>query len=410
MIVRVIDSECGSGKTTWAIKYMNQNHNDKNFIFITPFLKQVNRIIDNTQFEIEQPKLNSISKYSQLLKLIQDGKSIATTHSLFQLGDQRLVDLLQVHNYELILDEVLEVISTVGIPDGIRNFFIQKQAISINKYNIVHLTQIGKRIQEQGAGKNIDDAFKLIQTGRVISITGNFFLWLFPVELLQHFNNVTIMTYMFNNQTMCNYLKSNGVQFDYYHTEYNNGDVKLIEGKCSYSGAKYKDLINIYDGKLNAIGKKSNYMSSSWYSKSSNKKYFKVLSNNAFNYLLHNIKTKSDRVMWTCPKGSYDKGDVAILGCKKAFVVQNQRATNNYINKDVLVYLSNRYQNPIYVNYFKQKGLFIDNNIFALSEMIQWIFRSAIRQNKPINIYIPSKRMRQLLQRWLNDQIENLIK
>ncbi|MCT9509257.1 hypothetical protein KTJ05_18660, partial [Acinetobacter baumannii] len=41
------------------------------------------------------------------------------------------------------------------------------------------------------------------------------------------------------------------------------------------------------------------------------------------------------------------------------------------------------------------------------SEMVQWIWRSAIREGNPINIYVPSSRMRSLLQRWLNDEFEN---
>ena len=35
------------------------------------------------------------------------------------------------------------------------------------------------------------------------------------------------------------------------------------------------------------------------------------------------------------------------------------------------------------------------------------IWRSAIREGNPINIYVPSSRMRSLLQRWLNDEFEN---
>ena len=35
--------------------------------------------------------------------------------------------------------------------------------------------------------------------------------------------------------------------------------------------------------------------------------------------------------------------------------------------------------------------------------MLQWIWRSAIRDGKPINAYIPSKRMRELLINWMND-------
>ena len=49
----------------------------------------------------------------------------------------------------------------------------------------------------------------------------------------------------------------------------------------------------------------------------------------------------------------------------------------------------------------KKKGVNIDEETWALSELIQWLFRSAIREENEINIYIPSKRMRNLLQEWL---------
>ena len=51
--------------------------------------------------------------------------------------------------------------------------------------------------------------------------------------------------------------------------------------------------------------------------------------------------------------------------------------------------------------FFVAHGVAIDEDTWALSELIQWTFRSAIRENKPINIYIPSKRMRDLFIDWL---------
>ena len=51
--------------------------------------------------------------------------------------------------------------------------------------------------------------------------------------------------------------------------------------------------------------------------------------------------------------------------------------------------------------FFKDKGVTIEENDYALSMLIQWIFRSRIRDNQKINIYIPSKRMRNLLESWL---------
>lgn len=45
----------------------------------------------------------------------------------------------------------------------------------------------------------------------------------------------------------------------------------------------------------------------------------------------------------------------------------------------------------------------MDVKRWALSEMIQWIWRSAIRDGEDIYIYIPSERMRNLLSDWIDE-------
>ena len=60
--------------------------------------------------------------------------------------------------------------------------------------------------------------------------------------------------------------------------------------------------------------------------------------------------------------------------------------------------------NPIIKQFFIDKGVSVEEENFALSEMLQWIWRSAIRNNEKINIYIPSKRMRDLLLNWLDNE------
>ena len=80
----------------------------------------------------------------------------------------------------------------------------------------------------------------------------------------------------------------------------------------------------------------------------------------------------------------------------------NMRASNDYKDRTVLAYLCNRYINPVTSNFFTFNNIPINQDMFALSEMLQWIWRSAIRDGKPIKIYIPSKRMRNLLINWLN--------
>lgn len=42
--IKVVDSIMGSGKTSAAINLMNNASKDENFIFITPYLNEVERI------------------------------------------------------------------------------------------------------------------------------------------------------------------------------------------------------------------------------------------------------------------------------------------------------------------------------------------------------------------------------
>ena len=50
----------------------------------------------------------------------------------------------------------------------------------------------------------------------------------------------------------------------------------------------------------------------------------------------------------------------------------------------------------------------LNEDLWSLGELIQLIWRGCIRKDKPMNVYIPSKRMRSLLINWLNgDFIES---
>ena len=44
--------------------------------------------------------------------------------------------------------------------------------------------------------------------------------------------------------------------------------------------------------------------------------------------------------------------------------------------------------------------------MYALSTMLQWIWRSAIRRGEEIWLYVPSRRMRTLLKDWM-ERVQN---
>ena len=112
------------------------------------------------------------------------------------------------------------------------------------------------------------------------------------------------------------------------------------------------------------------------------------------------FRCKGNDLIWTTYKSSFNtcKGK----GYTKSFLACNSRATNAYQDRHYILYCCNLFFNPILVKYFSQMSIESDEENWALSMLIQFICRSAIRRNEDIHIYIPSIRMRTLLKNYLD--------
>ena len=150
---------------------------------------------------------------------------------------------------------------------------------------------------------------------------------------------------------------------------------------------------------MNMIGDRDTDLSKSWYTRNKNNTSIKVLKNNIINFFRNIRDDNSSDNIWTTFKDyqSLLKGK----GYTKGFLPLNSRATNEYRDRTSVVYPVNRYLNPFVKNFFGINGINVDENGFALSEMLQFIWRSAIRDGKDIWVYIPSIRMRNLLKQWI---------
>ena len=68
-----------------------------------------------------------------------------------------------------------------------------------------------------------------------------------------------------------------------------------------------------------------------------------------------------------------------------------------------MVHLINRYPLVCVNAYLQDFGCKMNPNVFALSEMLQWLWRGCIRNKEPMNVVIGSERMYWLFMNWLND-------
>jgi hypothetical protein len=393
----IVDAIMGAGKTSMAINKMNEDV-DGNYIFITPYLDEVSRIIKSCpDKKFSQPENKGKGKLESLHHLIGNKKNIASTHALFAHYSDYTKELLVANQYTLILDEVFQVLDIVPLSKDDLHTILEHHA------HIEDNILIWDDLNYSGRFTDI----KVMALNKCIVVYGeSMLLWNFPVEIFKSFKEVYILTYMFESQQQRYY-------YDYYDVEYKYLGVKNDNGYYSMSSntamPEYvytlKDRIHIVDEpKINAVGDDFYALSSTWFSRergTRQKFLLKNLKKNMLNFYNNKTKTPSDQNMWTTFKDSQKA--LSGKGYTKGFVSVNARATNQYRHKTSLVYCANIFINPLIKQFFRTKDIEVLEEEYALSELVQWVWRSAIRDGKEITIYIPSSRMRGLLISWLDD-------
>lgn len=445
--ITVIDSIMGSGKTSWAIQYMNSNP-DKSFIFVTPFLEQIERIKKNSNRHFYDPKNWERTKRDDFNVLIEDGRDIAVTHCTFSHANEETIRLLRESHYTLIIDEAVDVLVDFNIACG----------DTINKDDIKMLFNEGF-ISADANGKVswLKQSYPNIKywkvehcarNGNLFYLNESFLVWQFPPEIFCLFDEIYIMTYLFNGSMMAPYFQIHGIGYLMATIEKDdNGNYRLTEWKEDLAIREhYKDLISIYEDKpkqddglkdlkaQSPTGQGMNdyknfALSKTWYDRNGGGA-IERLKKNMNNYRRNVAKADAKRIMWTCYETNYKqlkgKGytqtrrltpeENQYKGAERkhaedrirCFVPCNARATNDFADRDVLMYMINLCPNEFMMRYFTGKQapdgttVKVNRDTYSLANFLQWIWRSAIRADKPIKLYVPSTRMRELLKDWLN--------
>ena len=389
----------GSGKTSWSIQHINRNTFD-NFLYITPFLDEVNRIIKNSNRDFKQPINKGNGKLDSINELLACQSDIASTHELFKHLDEESRENIKEGHYTLILDEVLNVIEPY---DNIRNddmkLLKESGCVTVDDDGFVIWNK-----EKMDYDTKYNEIKILADNRSLIYINQKLLLWRYPPEIFTLFDKIYILTYLFESSILKNY-------FDLYQIEYEQKSISEQNGEYHITDffvpdtSIYIEKINIYDGKLNEnVYQKINGLSVTWFRAKINQDNIKQIKRNLYNYFSNILNAKAETIMWTTFKDYRSK--LKGKGYSNQFVSYNCRSTNDYDDRFNLAYCVNVYLHPGITQFFKQRGINIDEDLYGLSEMIQWIWRSRIRKGENINIYIPSMRMRNLLIAWMKMNLE----
>lgn len=400
--ITVVDSIMGSGKTSWAIDKMK--FCGGKYMYITPYLDEIERVKSSLEgvrhlYAPSNQNEYGAKKYA-FYNFIKSGLDVISTHSLFTTCDKDILEHIKKHDYTLILDEVMEVVKITQLSKSDYDMLLETNSIRIADNGRV-----------QWLNDNYEGSFDWFKEYALASQLYKhssedtdkvaFFVWQFPAEIFKYFKEVYILTYLFDGQIQKYYFDMHELKYEYKQIEVIDGEYTLVdfdyENEC-VKKRKFRELINIYEGKLNNVGNVGTF-SVNYFKGHKHGIEVKQLKKNTENYMQHIAQGKSEFNMWTTFKDFRNK--LKGRGYSKGFVTVNARATNQFANKTNLAYLCNRFL-PTYVDsYFNDLDIEIDQELWALTELVQWIWRSGIRNNEPINIYIPSVRMRTLLNQWL---------
>ena len=405
MKIEVLDSIMGSGKSTGIIKWMADNPQNK-YLYVSPLLTEV---VDRIPSECEALGFESPSteshrtKGEHLTDLLKDGCNISFTHSLFMSLTKEHLKLIKREAYTLIIDEEIDFVEAY-------------QGKDYKKEDIITLENSGHiKVNEEELGRvdwtwdsdNFEEGSKYSKLKRMCNLgmvhcakrdRGMIVLHL-PISLVSAAHRTIVLTYLFEGSVMSRFMDMKGVSVTpFTEVELIKTVAQVKEEACRL--IKIEDtpsIINLRDsGKFG--------LSSTFY-RNANKEELKQVSN-----AIKSACRKFDksRVIYTLPKdmvlpaAGVAKVKVAGYKAKDCFLYSGIKATNDYSDRDVVVHAFNKHPLVPLTAYLYDYGFPLDSDLFALSEMVQFVWRSSIRNGCEIHLFILSKRMRKLFTEWLN--------
>lgn len=433
----VIDAICGAGKTSYAIQMMNESYQqgletvegfgedsyiDKSdkFIYVTPFLNETERVKRETNIDIITP-MNKPTKSKHVDMLVKYGHNIAMTHELFAKLSISTLKEIESQGYTLIMDEVANVLQQANISKKDTEALINSGLIEIKEKGKINWIDEDYDSENNSGQKNrFTDIKTLAEKDNLYMQNGTAMFWVMDVQSFYSFNEVYILTYLFDGQIQkyyydlheLDYVKKSVVKQNdrYILTDYD----KLKENRENIG-----QLLNIYEDGTSKTGRKS-YLNSNFVNKTTNwdlsngwlerasKEQIEQIKRNLYTYFRRQSDVSNKELFWTTTKSAAEKIKNKKTTYNKNnnrdkdnFLPLNARATNEYKDRTAVAYVYNRFMNPMEKSFFYSRGVSVNEDMLAQSDLIQFLFRGCIRNNETMNCYIPSKRMRGLLYDWL---------
>lgn len=395
------------------------------------------------KIDFEHPE-SKPTKLIDFKALVRNNSHIVITHSLFCSLDKEAVDLLKEKEYHLFLDEepkLMEEIDADDYPIAFGELKRIKAGSSIKTFetreikglysnelnNLVDLGVLKVTGTQVTWGKfelqRYADIKKEVVKNNIIAYKDQTnphtytFIWRLNPEIFYAFRSVQVLTYLFRNSLLQAYFDIEKIPYliqDQTSEKIFDGDYVSKDGK-KQGPHPYHKLIHLHDlteedFKIDDECPFSAF-NSSWFDyfmaanpKPSDDNIIRQKLVSFFKYktpFTSYVPSPDERLFTTVSKALEH---VEGKGYTTRFLPFNHRASNNYRSVIKMAYVYNVFLMPGIKNYLSAKGVDVTKtaDTFALSTLIQWIFRSSLRDGNNVELLLPSNRMRNLLKGWMN--------
>jgi hypothetical protein len=403
--IEVLDAIMGSGKTLGIGKWMMSNPS-RRYLYVSPLLKEVEERIVRECGPLDFVSPNTEehrTKGLHLLQLLKDKRNIAFTHSLFKEMSREHLKAIDEGDYTLIIDEEIDFIDAYNErdykPDDIRTLEMSGH-IKVDEDNLGRVIWTWEDDKYLGGAytklKNMCDLQMLHCTKRDRSMMVTHL----PISLITVSERTIVMTYRFNGSIMQRFMEMKNIKRKVFD------EVTLLKTEAEVK-RQAADLIEVF--RTPSTRKVSRFsLASGWYSETAKKEDLKRIEGAILSACR---KGKCRDVMYTLPKHLVEKPSKSKppkmrfpgYNYKECFLFCGIKATNEFNHKNVLVHAFNRHPLVSVSSYLQDYGFPIQADEFALSELIQWVWRSRIRNGEPIKICFLSPRMESIFTSWVDD-------
>jgi hypothetical protein len=363
------------------------------YLIVVPFLTEVDRWKEEACIPLEVAPDGIANKSDWLRDTVKDGASIVCTHTLFDLVDLSRTDLSE---YDLIIDEVFDCVEAVhGISESaFDRVYVGDGYATVDKITgRVTPTQKWIELAEKVAPTIRLDLFRRAKQGSLYKVDGQgFFVSLVPVELFTSPRSCTVLTYLAEGSIMAGYLKRLGIRFVIDKEEDSCFKSRLIQR------LEVKDIPALRDVQMT-------FTAQDRMKDKGAKKVSQSLKNLRSREL---AGVQQDHIILSCNREKWldsndrPKGPFALDSrlAKVHWLSRTTRGTNRYRHCSHAIYLNDLRLNPSvkeWLGWTKD-----EEDAWALSELVQWMMRTRLREGEIVSLYLASPRMKALLDGWLS--------